>query len=156
MTRTHIVSLLALIVAIPATAGSFFSSSARPCFVADTTGYEISAGASANFTVRIDNTAASPSLRMQLVDDPATADFVLVDDGDAAAACKAAGAIKSIRIDPAAANADLTVALSQQPADYRIYVRSAHFTAQDAAALFAVIWQNARKTGSGREFAARH
>jgi hypothetical protein len=113
-------------------------------------------GASANFTVRIDNTAASPSLRMQLVDDPATADFVLVDDGDAAAACKAAGAIKSIRIDPAAANADLTVALSQQPADYRIYVRSAHFTAQDAAALFAVIWQNARKTGSGREFAARH
>jgi len=157
MTRTHIISLLAFIVAIPAaTAGSFFSSSAKPCFLADTTGYEISAGAQADYTVRIDNTAPAPGLRMQLVDDSATADFVLVDDGDAAAACKAASAIKSIRLDPAAANADLTVALSRQPADYKIYVRSANFTAQDAAALFAVIWQNARKTGSGREFAQRH
>ena len=52
--------------------------------------------------MRIDNTAASPSLRMQVVDDPAAADFVLVDDGDAADACKAATAIKSIRLDPAA------------------------------------------------------
>ncbi len=157
MTRTHIVSLMALIVVIPAaTAGSFFSSSAKPCFIAGSAGYEISAGAQANYPVRIDNTAASPSLRMQIVDDSATADFVLVDDGDAIEACKAASAIKSIRLDPAAAKADLTVALSRTEADYKIYVRSANFTEQEAAALFAVIWQDARKAGSGREFAARH
>ena len=157
MTRTHLVSLMALVLAVPAaTAGSFFSSSAKPCFVADTTGYEMSTGAQANYTVRIDNTAPAPSLRMQLVDDPAAADFVLVDDGDPAEACKAATEIKSIRLDPAAVKADLTVALSRADADYTIYVRSAHFTAQEAAALFAVVWQNARKIGSSRDIAARH
>jgi hypothetical protein len=42
-------------------------------------------------------------------------------------------------------------------AAYKIYVRSASFSQQDAAALFAVIWQIARKTtDSGREFAARN
>jgi hypothetical protein len=36
-------------------------------------------------------------------------------------------------------------------------VRSANFSKQGAAALFAAIWKNARKTGgSGREFAERH
>jgi hypothetical protein len=135
--RTHIAALLVLIVAVPAaTAGSFFSSNAKPCFIADAAGYRISDSASANFTVRIDNTAAAPNLRMQLVDDPA--------------------AVKSIRLDPAASNADLTVTLSREPADYKIYVRSAGFSEQDAAALFAVFWQEARKTGSGREFAARN
>jgi hypothetical protein len=69
----------------------------------------------------------------------------------------AATAIKSIRLDPAAANADLTVSLSRAPAAYKIYVRSASFSQQDTAALFAVIWQTARKTAdSGRKFAARN
>ena len=157
MKRTHIAALLVLIVAVPAaTAGSFFSSNAKPCFIADASAYQMSDGKAADLTVRIDNTALNPSLRMQLVDDPAAADFVLVDDNETGSACKDATAIKSIRLDPAASNADLTVALSRAEADYKIYVRSAHFSEQDAAALFAAIWQAARKTGSGREFAARH
>jgi hypothetical protein len=158
MKRTHIVSLMALVVAVPAaTAGSFFSSSAKPCFVAGNAGYELSGSAKADYTVRIDNTAPNPSLRMQLVDDPAAADFVLVDDGDAAETCKATSTVNSIRVDPAAAHPDLTVALSRTEANYKIYVRSANYTEQDAAALFAVIWQNTRKTGQishpGRAFA---
>jgi hypothetical protein len=157
MKRTYIAALLVLIVAVPAaTAGSFFSSNAKPCFIADAAGYRISDSASANFTVRIDNTAAAPNLRMQLVDDPAAADFVLVDDGDTVNACTGAASVKSIRLDPSASNADLTVTLSREPADYKIYVRSAGFSEQDAAALFAVLWQTARKNGSGREFAARN
>lgn len=161
MKRTHIAALLVLIVAVPAaTASSFFSSSAKPCFIDGAAGYRISDSASANFTVRIDNTATEPNLRMQLVDDPTAADFVLVDDSDTVNACTGATAIKSIRLDPFAPNADLTVTLSRQPADYKIYVRSAGFSEQDAAVLFAVIWQtarkNARESGSGREFAARH
>ena len=61
MTRTHIASLIVLVVAVPAaTAGSFFASSAKPCFIAGAAGYRISGSASANFTVRIDNTAAQP------------------------------------------------------------------------------------------------
>ena len=92
---------------------------------------------------------------MQIVDDPAAADFVLVDDGDASEACKAATAINSIRLDPAAAHPDLTVALSRTDAAYKIYVHSADYSEQDAAALFAVIWQNTiRKTA--KNVAALH
>ncbi len=157
MKRTHIAALLVLIVAVPAaTASSFFSSNAKPCVIAGASGYQISDSATANFTVRIVSAAAKPSLRLQLVDDAAAADFVLVDDSDTVNACTGAAAVQSIRLDPAAPDADLTVVLSRQPADYKIYVRSANFSEQDAAALFAVIWKNARMTGSGREFAARN
>jgi len=158
MKRTHIAALLGLIVAVPAAAaGSFFSSNAKPCFIAGSSGYRFSDSAAADFTVRIAGTAAAPSLRLQLVDDAAAADFVLVDDTDTVNACTDAAAVQSIRLDPAARNADLTVVLSRQPADYKIYVRSAVFSEQDAAALFAVIWKSARMTGArGREFAARN
>jgi hypothetical protein len=160
MTRTHIAVLIGLVVAIPATtAGSFFAASDKPCLIDDASGYRITDRATADVTVRVDiaNAAARPDLRMQLVDDAAAADFVLVDDADTVNACTGAAAIRSIRLDPAAAKADLTVALSRAPADYKIYVRSASFSQQDAAALFAVIWQNAGKTaGSRREFAARN
>ncbi len=155
MTRTHIAALLVLAAAIPATtAGSFFAPSERPCLVAGASGYRISDSAAADLTVRIDNAAENPNLRMQLVDDAAAADFVLVDDGDTGA-CTAD--VHSIRLDPAAAKADLTVVLSRTPAAYKIYVHSSRFSQRDAAALFAAIWQNAgRIAGSGREIAARN
>jgi hypothetical protein len=158
MKRTHIAALLAIVIAIPAAAtGPFLSSKAQPCFIAGDTSYRISNGAAVNVTVRIDNTATKPDLRLQQVDDSAMADFVLVDDSDTVSGCT--GAVQSIRLDPAAANADLTVTLSRAPAGYKIYVRSATFSEQDAAALFAAIWDAARKdrhaSGSGREFAAR-
>jgi hypothetical protein len=158
MTRTHIAALLVVAVAVPAAiAGSFNASNNAPCFVAGNTGYRMSDNASANVTVRIDNAAANPDLRVQLTDDAAAADFVLLDDGIAAGACPAGIAIQSVRLDPTAANPDFTVALSRAPAAYKIYVRSAGFSQQDAAALFAAIWRNAGKTaGSGREFAARN
>ncbi|MGH6727333.1 MAG: hypothetical protein ACREB8_12435 [Pseudolabrys sp.] len=157
MRRTHIAALLAVIVAVPAAgAGSFFSSAAKTCFVAGNVGYRFSGSAPANFTVRIAGAAERPNLRLQLVDDPAVADFVLVDDAASLDACSGVAAIESIRIDPAARNADLTVALSRAPADYKIYVRSAAFSEQDAAALFAAIWKNARWARSGLEFAARN
>jgi hypothetical protein len=158
MTRTRIAALLIVAVAVPAAIASLFSASNdAPCLVAGNTGYRMSDNASANITVRIDNAAAKPDLRVQLTDDAAAADFVLLDDGIAAGACPGGTAIQSVRLDPTAANPDLTVALSRAPAAYKIYVRSAGFSQQDGAALFAAIWRNAGKiTGSGREFAARN
>jgi hypothetical protein len=158
MQRAHFVSLMAVVIAIPAaTAASSFLSSdasaAKPCFAAGKAAYEVSRGAAADYTVRIDNAAVSPSLRMQIVDDPAAADFVLVDEDDAVLACKAAASIKTIRIDSAAAEPDVTVAMTRGAADYKVFVKSATFTDEDAAALFAVIWRNARKTGAGLAFA---
>ncbi len=58
--------------------------------------------------------------------------------------------IETIRIDASAAKPDLTIALTREPADYKIYLHSATYTEQDAAALAAVIWLNTSKTGSIR------
>lgn len=157
MQRAHFVSLMALVIAVPAaTAASSFLSSdasaAKPCFSTGKAAYEVSHGAAADYTVRIDNAAVSPSLRMQIVDDPATADFVLVDEDDAVQACKTAGSIKTIRIDAAAVEPDVTVAMTRGAADYKVFVKSSAFTDEDAAALFAVIWRTARKSGTGLAF----
>jgi hypothetical protein len=145
MTRTQIASLMVLMVAVPAAAGAYFTPAVKPCFVAGSAAYRVSDTGAGNVTVRVDNAAARPNLRMQIVDDPAAADFVLVDDGDAGSACQ--GAVETIRIDNKAGSPDLTVALSRNAADYKIYVRSERFSAQDAAALFAVMWRDARGTG---------
>ena len=163
MRNTHIVALIALIAAVPAaTAGSLLSSSGgKSCFIAGNAGYVLSGtktdrssdALSATHIVRIDSAAAKPSLRMQLVDDPAQANFVLVDDGTADKTCAGAATIEGIRIDAKAAKPELTVALSHAPADLKIYVRSAHYTAQDAAALFAVMWHKANATASLRRIA---
>ena len=154
MTRSHMAVLLALVLAVPAAgAGAgFFSAKPRPCFFSGSTAYQLSGSAAANFTVRIENDAPRADLHMQLVNDPADADFVLVGDGDDAS-CHDARAVRSIRIDAEAEKPDLTVALSKHLAagGYKIYVRSASFSAQEAAALFAVIW----KSEHGREFLAQ-
>jgi hypothetical protein len=157
MTRIHIFALLALAVAVPAVAaGPFFTSHAtpKPCFLAGQAAYQINGGDTADYTVRIDNSDESPALSMQMVDNPAEADFVLVDDSVATDACPAASAIKSIRIDGAALAPDVTVAVSRAPADHKIYVNSALFSEQDAAALFAVIWRGARHAALGSKVAA--
>jgi hypothetical protein len=160
MTRTHLAALLVVATAIPTAiaAASFFTSSASskaPCFFAGATGYRIS-NADADLTVRIDNASAAPDLRLQLIDDAAAADFVLVDDGDAGSACAGATAMRNIRLAPGEDHADLTVALSRAPAPHKIYVHSAAFSQQDAAAVFAAIWRQGRKTaGSSQELAAR-
>jgi hypothetical protein len=160
MKRPQVAALLVLIVVLPAAAaGSFFASRSKPCFIAGNIGYRISDKSSADLAVRIDNAAAKPDLRMQLVDDSSAADFVLVDDATAVNSCAGVATVKSVRLDAKAQKPDLTVTLSRAPAAYKIYVRSAEFSQADAAALFAAIWQNARKDarqlGSGHEFAAR-
>src|SRR6185437_6693196 len=124
VTRAHIISLAVLAAALPAaSAGSFSSSSTKTCFIAGSAGYLISSATHADFTVRIDNGAPHPDLRMQIVDTPASADFVLVDDREAANACAGATSVKSIRVDQGARDPDMTVALSRQAAAYKIYVR---------------------------------
>ncbi|MEJ2623447.1 MAG: hypothetical protein P8Z80_02570 [Pseudolabrys sp.] len=161
MTRRRLVSLLGWTVVTPIAAIaalSFATATPKPCFVAGTHAYRIADSGHAAVTVRVDNTAQHPDLRMQFVDDPATADFVLVDDSGGASACRGIGTIKNIRLDAGTTNSakaekpDLTVALSQASAPYKIYVRSSHYTPQDAAALFAVMQQDA----GGMEVAARN
>jgi hypothetical protein len=164
MTRTPIVLLIASVIATPvaiaaAVIGTNTPSRPGPCLANGHTGYRLSAGPAANITVRIDNAAPEPAIRMQIVDNAAAADFVLVDDTGSGGACDAAARIKSVRNDPAAKDADVTVVLSDKPAERKIYVHSAEISAEDAAALFAAVWlDTARIAGpplAGRKFAAR-
>jgi hypothetical protein len=150
MTRSHLTLLLALAIAVPAlatAAAPYLSSTESPCFSIAGSAYRLTARADADYTVKIDDAAAQPDLVVQIVNDPSTADFVLVDGVESPANCADAHAIRTIRIDPQAREADLTIALAAtpQPAGYRIYAQSAEFTVQDAAALFAVMWKSGRK-----------
>lgn len=161
MTRTHILALLALVVTVPAAAvgaNSLFSADDTPCFSAGNVGYRLTDRRSADFTIKIDNAAAQPDLVLALVDDPSLADFVLADGGGIAGVCAGLRAIRTIRIDAQAREPDLTVALRRDDASarYKIYAQSSEFTAQDAAALFAVMVQTGRKSVSLRNLAARN
>ena len=138
MNRITVATIFGLAAAVPAgAAGVYLSKPAdtAPCFAAPTGAFRITDKA-ADYTVRVEAADADPSLRLQLVDDPAIADFVLVDDD--APACPSGVPLKSVRVDPAATAPDLTVALSREPAAKKIYVKSARFSDQQAAALFAV------------------
>ena len=159
MNRIAIAAVLGLVAAVPAAgARVYFAKGPQqpPCFAAAGGAYRIADSTAADYTVRIDNGAANPSLQMQIVDDPAIADFVLVDDSDGADACRAAPAIRSVRVDPAAQAPDVTIAVSHAPSDIKIYVKSASFTEQEAAALFAVVWKDGRRNVAGRRIAARN
>jgi hypothetical protein len=98
--------------------------------------------------VRLDPAAATPDIRIQIVDSADAADFVFVDDGDAPPTCQHKGAaVKTVKIDAAAA--DLTAAITADAAlaDYRIYVRSRWITPETAAALFAAAHAPRRLAG---------
>lgn len=112
--------------------------------------------ASPDFRIKVVSEAPRPDLRMQWVDRAELADFVLVDDLNASgpAACRSAAPIRTVALHIGAAAPDVTVKLSAEPAaDYKIYVQSARFSQQDAAALLAAIWkanQGGDVTGSIR------
>ena len=161
MTRTHILALLALVVAVPAAAvgaNSLFHAAETPCFSTGNVGYRLTDRSSADFTIKIDNAAKQPDLVLQLVDDATRADFVLADGGGMAGVCAGLHAIRSIRIDSQAREPDLTIALRRDDdnARYKIYAQSAEFTAQDAAALFAVMIQTGRKSAALRSLASNN
>lgn len=167
MTRTHILALLALMAAVPAAAigaGVLLSPAddAVPCFATGDVGYRLTDRRTADFTIKVDNAAAQPDLVLQLVDDPARADFVLADGVETAGACAGLRAVRTIRVDAQAREPDLTVALraDDAPARYRIYANSPDFSAQQAAALFAVMTQTGRRAAAQsanlRNLAARN
>jgi hypothetical protein len=147
MNRSHKCVLVALVLAVPAAAQAFLPEQ-HPCFAAGTAGYQVSATAQApDYRVNIDNRAAHPDLRMQLVEDPASADFVLVDDVDGTDrnAC-IASPLKTIRIGDTQARPDLTISIAAEVAapDFKLYVHSMRFSPEDAAALFGVMWRASR------------
>ena len=137
--RKLLVILLAAI-ALPAAAQTVNMSfgSAPPCLSIGNARYRLATNLSAaDVTVRTDATASAPDLRIAFDDSADKADFVFVDDGDAAPSCGAAA--KTVRVDAGAEKPSVVVAFagSQEHADYRIFVRSRWLAPEAAAALFA-------------------
>jgi hypothetical protein len=150
--RGRILVLLLLGIAIPATAQTFGFSigGPAPCLPIGNTAYRLVASdKSADYTVRMDSAAASPDIRVRLSDTPDEADFVLVDDGEAAPGCSSQpqSAIRTVRIDAVPAPDDFVVSLAAAPApaDYRIYLRTREVAPMAAAALVAAAELVARK-----------
>jgi hypothetical protein len=78
------------------------------------------------------------TVRVQLVDQPDLADFVVTDDvsGIEDSSCSASGGHRHVAIVARASGGEPTIYLSTEPnADYRIFVRSGSFSAEPAAAL---------------------
>jgi hypothetical protein len=141
------VLILAAGLAVPAAAYAMKAAPKQPlCFASGASTYQIVASAAApDYRIRIDAEALRPDLRMQLVDRAENADFVLVDDfsGNEPSTCKSSTPIRTVTLDAAAGQPDVTVQLSADAngADYRLYVHSARFSQQDAAALLAAMWK---------------
>lgn len=147
--------LLVSLVAVPAGAQSFFAASKAPCFTAGAWTYQLSSKtATPDYRVKVQSDAASADLRMQMVDRPEIADFVIADDVDSGEGnlCKAVGGLKTVRVDADETAPDVTVMLSRdaEAPDYRLYVHSARFSHQDAAALLAVMWKTRRSLAANR------
>ena len=81
---------------------------------------------------------ALATVRVQLTDNAAAADFAVLDDIDSTEAngCEVNVATRFVAISATATASEPVIYLSPDgPADYRIFVSSKHFSARDAAAL---------------------
>jgi hypothetical protein len=135
--------MILAMLAVPAGAHTFLAAPATLCFTNGLASYRISTRVTApDYRVKIENKAARPDLRIAIVDTPDTADFVLVDDfaGIESSAC-AESTAKTIKVGPSERAPDMTISLERDAAnpDYRLYVYSARFSNDQAAALLAVM-----------------
>jgi hypothetical protein len=157
----HKVLILVAALAVPAAAYAMKAAPTPkqpPCFASGASTYQIVASATApDYRIRIDAQAMRPDLRMQLVDRAENADFVLVDDfsGSEPSTCKSSTPIRTVTLDTTAGTPDVTVQLSADAkgADYRLYVHSARFSQQDAAALLAAMWKANQRQADQRKVA---
>ena len=151
--RTHkilVVLALPLFLVAATAAPTLFRTPPGLCFTSGSATYQLSHSApTPDFRIRIDNRAERPDLRMQLVDRPEIADFVLADDfgGRERSACRSSIRMTTVKVDGDTDAPDVTITLSADaPApDYRVYVHSGRYSHQDAAALLAAMWKAAER-----------
>jgi hypothetical protein len=147
MDRIRKTLVLIAAIAVPAGAHSMFAPEDELCFASGSATYRLSHKARhADLHVKIDNSAPRPDLRMQLVDRPEIADFVLADDYGATPgnACKSPAPVKLVKVDGETRSPDVVVSLAPGDTipDYRVYVHSVRFSHRDGAALMAALWKS--------------
>jgi hypothetical protein len=114
-------------------------SSTQPCISAGLTSVQMAwLPGQADLRVAFTEQPELATVRVQLVEQPDLADFVVTDDvaGVEDPSCSASGGGRRVAIVGRALSGEPTIYLSTEPnADYRIFVRSGSFTAEQAAAL---------------------
>ena len=138
MVRLGLLASVVPLVLAGGTAPAWFSSS-HPCISAGLTTVQIAwLPWQADLRVAFTEKKELATVRVQLVDQPDLADFVVTDDvaGIEDTSCSASGDGRHVAIVAKASRGEPTVYLSTEGnADYRIFVRSRSFTAEQAAAL---------------------
>lgn len=146
--------ILALVVALLGTdaRAEFVVSAERSCMGTGIYGYHFSSTAVLpDFTVKVSAHAVVPDLRIRLVSDPRQADLLLADGVSPSSmrVCKQRSglSVTTIKVSKFAVIPDTTVQLSRSNflADHKLFVASEIFSEEEAAALFAVIWESNRR-----------
>lgn len=143
MLRISILAWAIPLIAAGGLAGGQLTPAAQPCIQLSNQSVRIARGAwQSQQHVSFTTDPQAATVRVQIVDDPALADFAVVDDADPVeidaadgAGCTASDNVRYIGISTLSTRTEPVIYLSTEPGDYRVYVRSTTFTAQDAAAL---------------------
>jgi hypothetical protein len=109
----------------------------RPCIEAGGSSLQIAeAPWHADLHVAFTDYAPTATVRVQIVESPESADFVMVDGADSTEANACGGAPRFVAISAYPYASEPVIYLSTEgEADYRIFVRSKTFSAREAAAL---------------------
>ena len=135
-------SAVPLLVAAVLARGDFLPG-ARPCLAIGESSVQLtSLSWQAQSHVSFTRDPSLATVRVQLIDNAAAADFAVLDDIDSAEApaasqgCKVNAATRFVAISASRSASEPVIYLTPDgPADYRIFVSSKHFSARDAAAL---------------------
>jgi hypothetical protein len=150
MSRLKILASAAPLLLAGVLAGGGFVPGPRPCIAVGERAMQIAAAPwQGDLHVSFTDDPAAATVRVQIVDSAEMADFVVIDDIATADAesCGGEGRTLFVGIAGRRAAAEPVIHLSRDDgADYRIFVRSRAFTAQEAAALVV---------GAGRGTAAQ-
>jgi hypothetical protein len=132
---------LLLVLADPATASEL-------CYSSENATYKLVKSGPADVRIRIEANNRTADLRIQIVEQPEIADFIIADDSDEAVdPCGAGKRLTTLRADENEPRPDVVVMLSHRPeaADYKVFVRSEKYGPQDAAAFLAAMWKSSAR-----------
>jgi hypothetical protein len=134
-----LVSLVPLIAAAILARIEFFPAD-RPCIAMATGTVQLaSAPWHADLHVSFTDDPKRATVRVAVSDNAATADFAVIDGADTTEenACTATADTQFVAVSgrPGASSPVIFLSHDDGPADYRIFVRSKHFTEREAAAL---------------------
>src|SRR3954454_11621151 len=98
MDRIRQTVVVVMMLTMPAGTDAVRPAAALTCIAAGSAAYRVAAPSQpADYTVKVEKAGARADLRIQFVDDPDSADFVLVDDVQDGSGCRD-DAVKTVRL----------------------------------------------------------